>query len=206
MKKARPKTRHKSKSAGRSSQLSFFKDKVLKQFGGALLKGNAKVARPLSTKEAIHLVLKSGQAIGAKSMLHTYNVNRIDKIVRTHAKLCRIRVYHLVNVGNHLHMVIKLDDLTEYSRFIRVITGLIARHVLRTQRGPATAQDDSSALIMKKNQFWVARPFTRWIAWGRDYDHIKGYMKKNINDAKRCFVPWGFDVIDPTMIKTLNTG
>jgi REP element-mobilizing transposase RayT len=199
MKKARNKRQRKSKA----TQLSMFKDKVLRHFGGALLKGNAKVARPLSTKEPVHLVLKSAQAIGAKSMLHTYNVNRIDKIIRTHAKLCRIRIYHLVNVGNHLHLVIKLDDRKEFSKFIKTITGLIARHVLKAQRGPAV---ELSTAARKKTQFWVARPFTRLIAWGRDYGHIKRYMKKNINDAKRCFIPWGFDVTDPTLIRMLNTG
>jgi REP element-mobilizing transposase RayT len=199
MKKARSKRQRKSKA----EQLSMFKDKVLKQFGGALLKGNAKVARPLSTKEPVHLVLKSAQAIGAKSMLHTYNVNNIDKIIRTHAKLCRVRIYHFVNVGNHLHLVIKLDDRQEFSKFIKAITGLIARHVLKAQRGPAV---ESSTAARKKTQFWVARPFTRLIAWGRDYEYIKRYMKKNINDAKRCFIPWGFDVTDPVLIQMLNTG
>lgn len=199
MKKARAKRHRKSKA----DQLSLFKKKILRQFGGALLKGNAKIARPLSTKEAVHLVLKSAQAIGTKSMLHTYNVSKIDEIIRTHARLCRIRIYHLVNVGNHLHLVIKLDDRKEFSKFIRVITGLIARHVLNAQRGAAA---ESSAAAHEKNQFWVARPFTRLIAWGKDYEHITRYMKKNINDAKRCFIPWGFDMTDPMLIQMLNTG
>lgn len=204
MKKVRAKRLQKSSNwKSRTRQLSLFKNRVLRQFGGALLKGNAKVARPLSTKETIHLVLKSAQAIGAKSMLHTYNVNKIDEIIRTHAKNCRIRIYHLVNVGNHLHMVIKLDDFKEFSKFVRIITGLIARHVLRAERGPAT---DKSEASRKKTQFWAARPFTRLIAWGRDYGHIKSYMNKNINDAKRYFIPWGFDVTDSTLIQMLNTG
>lgn len=201
MKKARAKRPRKSKPV----QLSLIKNRILRQFGGALLKGNAKVARPLSTKETVHLVLKSAQAIGTKSMLHTYNVNRIDAIIRTHARLCRIRIYHSVNVGNHLHLVIKLDDRKEFSKFVRVITGLIARHVLKAQRGPA-AESSSIAAAHKKNQFWVARPFTRLIAWGRDYELVTRYMKKNINDAKRYFIPWGFDMTDPVLIQMLNTG
>jgi hypothetical protein len=56
-----------------------------------------------------------------------------------------------------------------------VITGLIARHVLKAQRGAA---GESKAAEYEKNQFWVARPFTRLIAWGRDYEHITKYMKK----------------------------
>ncbi len=194
------KTRNKKTKTG---QISFFKEKIPRHFGGLLLKGNAKVARPISTKEPIHLVLKSAYAVGTQSMLQTYNVKRIDKIIRSHAKLCRIRIYHLVNVGNHLHLVIKLDDRKLFAKFVRTITGLIARHVLKKERGPQNSDNKT-----KKNRysFWVARPFTRLISWGKDYKFVARYIKKNNNQAKRHFIPWGFDIVDPSLIQLLNTG
>ncbi|HEY8269707.1 MAG TPA: transposase [Pseudobdellovibrionaceae bacterium] len=196
---------NRKKTARKGSQLSFFNKKIPRVFGGSLLKGNAKVQRPLSTKESIHLVLKSGQALGAYSMLQQRNAGKIDDIIRFHAKKCGVKIYHFVNVGNHLHLVIKLSDLKLFAKFIRTITGLIARHVLKKQRGPK--QEDSPALGSKKTpSFWVARPFTRLIAWGKDYNFVAGYMKKNRNQAKRYFIPWGFDVVDPDLIQFLNTG
>lgn len=184
-------------------QTSFFRDKIPRHFGGLLLKGNAKVARPLSTKEPLHLVLKSAFAVGSRSMLQMYNAKKIDKIIRSQAKSCRIRIYHFVNVGNHLHLVIKLDDRKLFAQFIRSISGLIARHVLKKERGP---QNADNSFRKKRSTFWVARPFTRLISWGNDYKFVTRYIEKNRNQAKHHFVPWGFDVVEPTLIQFLNTG
>jgi hypothetical protein len=81
----------------------------------------------------------------------------------------------------HLHLVIKLDDRKEFSKFVRVITGLIARHVLKAQRGPVA---ESSVAAKEKTQFWMARPFTRLIAWGRDYEPGRGSQEEEARKRK----------------------
>ena len=148
-------------------QQSFFKQKINKFFGGSLRKSNPKTKRPNSTRQAIHLVLKSQYAVGKHSMLHSYNTKKIESVILSQAKFWGVKIYHYVNVGNHLHLVIKLNKRRSFSPFIRTITGLIARHVLNAERGSA-----------KKVQFWVARPFTRIISSGKDYLNINKYMKK----------------------------
>jgi REP element-mobilizing transposase RayT len=173
-----------------------------KVFGGSRLKSNPKTERPLCSNRAIHLVLKSSWATGSFSMLQKYNSRKIDAIIRITAENCAIKIYHLVNVGNHLHLVIKLKDVKAYPKFIRIITGLIARHVLKRERGPVLEQKKK----LKKVKFWIARPFTRIITWGRDYNYLHNYMEKNINQAKVAFAAWGFDVIDIKMIQLLSTG
>jgi len=181
------------------------KSRSLRAFGGTLLKSNPKTARPLSSKESIHLVLKSGRAFGSQSMLQQHNVKKIESLIRHQAAKCEIKIYHLVNVGNHLHLIVKLRDTKLYAQFIRAITGLIARHVLHKERG--LARDN----IPKSNQqrFWIARPFTRLIAWGRDYDRVSHYMEKNKNQSlavrKVVFKAWGFEITDPKMILGLNS-
>ncbi len=164
---------------------------------------NPKTKRVLSTKSAIHLVLKSEFATGPNSMLQKQNAKKIDGLIRHQAKLCGVKIYHLVNVGNHLHIVILITKHHLYPKFIRAITGLIARHVMKRQRGP-----ENLTKLKKEIQFWVARPFTRIIAWGRDYTYVRKYMKKNIDQANRrnYFVAWGFEVIDPVKIEHLKTG
>ena len=171
-------------------------------FGGSYLKSNPKAERPLCVSRAIHVVLKSSWATGSYSMLQKYNSRKIEDIVRSTAESCRIKVYHLVNVGNHLHLVIKLKDIADYRKFIRIITGLIARHVLKRQRGPVLTPKKK----LKKIKFWLARPFTRIINWGRDYKYVDRYMEKNKNDAKSAFAAWGFDVVDFNLIQMLSTG
>ncbi|MBK7890326.1 MAG: hypothetical protein IPJ84_05590 [Bdellovibrionales bacterium] len=58
--------------------------------------------RPLSTKEAMHVVLRSDHARGAKSLL------KYDALVRSLieklAKRYGVRIYRVVNAGNHLHI------------------------------------------------------------------------------------------------------
>ncbi len=187
-----------------AKQTSFFTKKILKTFGGSVLTSNPKTKRTLSTKSAIHLVLKSKMATGPNSMLQKQNAKKIEYLIRYQAKLFGIKIYHLVNVGNHLHIVILITKRHLYPKFIRAITGLIARHVMKRQRGP----ENAAMTPKKKIQFWIARPFTRIIAWGKDYDYVEKYMKKNIDQANRrnYFVAWGFEVVDPVKIEFLKTG
>ncbi len=169
---------------------------VAKQFGGALLKGNPKEKRPLTLKTPLHLVLKSQKAFGPSSMLAKAHAKKIDQLVRKQASACGVKIYHFVNVGNHLHLVVRLQDRRLYRVFIRAVSGLIARQVLGTERGPqAEAQQPSSDVEViteensetktQKTQFWVARPFTRLVTWGADYKGLTGYMKKNQAQADR---------------------
>lgn len=176
-------------------QQSFFNQKINKFFGGSLLKSNPKTKRPISTGQAIHLVLKSQHAVGKHSMLHGYNAKKIESVILSQAKGWGIKIYHYVNVGNHLHLVIKLNNRRSFNPFIRAITGLIARHVLNAERGSS-----------KEIQFWVARPFTRIISWGKDYLNINKYMNKNKGQAKEHFFAWGFDITNSDSILNLNTG
>lgn len=177
------------------SQLSFMK-KGAKQFGGSLLKGHPKKQRPLALKTPMHLVLKSKNAFGANSMLAKRHVRQIDHLVRKQATVCGVKIYHFVNVGNHLHLVIQLYNRKLYCVFIRAISGLIARQVLGKQRGakssnPAvlkvndTTNPDSESLQSAPVQFWLARPFSRVITWGADFRGIGQYMKKNQAQADK---------------------
>lgn len=176
-----------------------FKDKTPAMFGGANLKSHAKSRRPLSAKHAVHLVLKSEHARGAKSLLGPRNAKKIDAIVHSQAKKAGVRVYHYVNVGGHLHLVIRIHGRQSYAKFIRAVTGLIARHVLGAERNAA-----------KGLKFWQARPFTRLVTWGRDYNRLRGYyMEKNRLDAvggDARFIAWGFSVVDPRKIQLLEAG
>jgi hypothetical protein len=70
-------------------------------------------------------------------MLHPNHVKKVNACVRKQAKAAGIRLYHFVNVGNHLHLVLRINDRRRFRVFIRAITGLIARQVLGAERGPA---------------------------------------------------------------------
>lgn len=181
----------------RKKQLSFLKPS-LKQFGGSLLKGNPKEKRPLPVKGTLHLVLKSKRAFGAHSMLAKAHIHQIDRIVRKQAAACGVKIYHFVNVGNHLHLVLRIQNRVLYRVFIRSVSGLIARQILKKERGAKKTQENNKTLDQETQtfSFWMARPFSRLVTWGRDYNSLVSYMKKNRNQAKRFGVHIGDELGD----------
>lgn len=155
--------------------LSEFKKLGVKEFGGSLLKGNPKEARPLSTKKAIHLVLRSSVAKGKLSFLTANNMARIEKTIHSVAKKLGVKVYRYANSGNHLHLIILPSSRPAFNAYIRSVTGIIARIVTGRERG----QGENAAV----DSFWDARPFTRIIEWGREFKSVSQYLNLNILEA-----------------------
>ena len=131
--------------------------------------------RPVVTKEAMHLVLRSDRARGPKSLLKYDRVVRavIAKLASKHG----VRIYRIVNAGNHLHITLKLSKQFLWHGFISGIAGGIARAV-------GFRRDADS-----KQGFWNSRPFTRAIAWGRDYHIVKDYHTLNQLEADGVVPP-----------------
>ncbi|MBL7671113.1 MAG: hypothetical protein JNM39_11580 [Bdellovibrionaceae bacterium] len=116
------------------------------------MRSHPKEARPLSTKEPVHIVLISEWAIGPSSLLQ--HADFVDRTIRAWAKKCGVKIYELVNVGNHF----------------RTITALIARHVGQRNRG--VGRDWENILkYMEKNRKDAQSP------WGRNLlsFHVPGF-------------------------------
>src|SRR5688500_7111394 len=69
---------------------------------------NPKTARPIATKQAMHIVLKSTQARGAKSLL--LHSDDIEFILNKQADSLGITLYNTANAGNHLHIVLRASS------------------------------------------------------------------------------------------------
>ena len=134
-------------------QRKFFKLAKSDVFGGSLLKGNAKKARFIPRTIPVHITLKSEMATGAYSML--LHDRYIRELIQRQAKLAGVKLYDFVNVGNHIHILARCHNRFLYRRFIRSITGIIARRVIGAERGSA-----------KGLKFWSYRPYTKLIAAG----------------------------------------
>jgi hypothetical protein len=109
-------------------------------FGGSLLKlSHAKTPRPLSSKQALHVVLRSDFAQGTHSLLRHERVirNTLLKQGRRHG----VKVYRVANAGNHLHLLVRFTKRRGLQNFLRGSCGLIARKVLGAERGRAKKWD-----------------------------------------------------------------
>ena len=129
-------------------------------FGGALLTSHPKTKRPLDSKLPTHLVLRATKS----TMRRPQNFLKVNQIVKKACSKHGVRLYEYANVGNHLHLLIKLRSRTSWAAFIREVTGRIAQ------------------LTQIK---WLNRPFTRIVrGWKNAYYIAKGYVQLNELEAE----------------------
>lgn len=151
-----------------------FRDNLLKkpkdQFGGTLLKGNnPKCKRPLDSKYPIHLVLRAKK--GGMRRLTLFN--KVNDMVEACAKRHGVKVYRYANVGNHLHMVIRLSKISRWASFIRELTGKIA-FLMRANRTTEAGEG-----------YWLHRPFTRIVrSWKKGFKNLCEYVHLNVLEAQ----------------------
>ncbi len=139
-----------------------------KAYGGELLKTRRgrMHGRTLSTKHSMHLVLRSTRAKGALSFLR-HRIT-IDRILTKFAAKNGVRILSLANVGNHLHLEIRLSTRHTYRAFIRAITAAIAMAVQGKNRWNKIQE-----------KFWDYRPFTRIVVGYRALLSLKDYIEIN---------------------------
>jgi REP element-mobilizing transposase RayT len=172
-------------------QLSLFKNfnNPIRVFGGSLLHGKRRNARPLSTKEPIHVVLRSSWAGGAFSFLLSKNKKTIEHQLRVTSKRYGVKVYRSAIVSNHLHLIIQIHNRKAYLNFIRVFSGQVASHMMnrrsfRQFQKSLPSQNRDSAEVQGSGQaFWQFRPWTRVLYWGKDFRSACAYVLQNTLEA-----------------------
>lgn len=143
-------------------------------YGGDLLKTRKGRSgpRPISTRDSIHLVLRSSKAKGKWSFRAPQNQQKIAAIVQRFAIKHHIKILSFANVGNHLHLHIQLLQLHSYRKFIRAITSAIAMTITGVSRWKKSEQSTSP-------KFWDYRPFTRVVRSYKAVLNLKDYIEIN---------------------------
>ena len=157
----------------RAVQLSFFKTDIT--FGGSLLRNShAREPRPLSTKNFLHIVLKSDVAkkTETKDLRLTSKKIKVESIIKGRAKDFGVRIHSHAIASNHIHLLISFKSRRQYMHWIRRLTGLIARLMLGAEKGNPS-----------NTAFWSYRPFTRIVYWGRDFRSVAAYIGRNALEA-----------------------
>ena len=161
----------KKKGSSREKQQSFSfgaRFKLNDRFGGADLKSNPKKARPISTKESMHVVLKSYKAVGPYSLLR--REQKIFNLIEKLGKKLNVRVVNKALLGNHVHLLLKVSTRTALQNYLRALAGLIARIILGAERSKPS----------KIRDFFTGRPFSRIVAAGRrSWNNIRRYFELN---------------------------
>ncbi len=182
-------------------------------FGGSKYRGNPKGKRPFSRKHYIHIVLKSSLAVGVNSFLAVRHREYVNRVARSLAAKSGIRLYDFINVGNHLHLMVKASHRSALSKFLRALSGILPRRILNAQKGrPLSLQKSRGGLHGNKDghgrglgtteahdlqpgDFWDGRPFSKIVVEGcRPFAIIRRYFEKNRRQAQQKVE--GFDLLD----------
>lgn len=129
------------------------------EYGGSLGKGQRKTARPLSKKNALKIVLR-GDTKKSGSLLKFRK--DIDRYFAKFQKQFNVKVYKYSLVSNHIHFVALFPTRDQYRRFIRALTGTIAR---------------------KTKIIWISKPWSRILAWGKAFRIALQYVEQNHLEA-----------------------
>jgi REP element-mobilizing transposase RayT len=148
----------------RQLQMAFAND-YKKEFGGSLLLGKRKTARPIAVKKPMHLILKTTKL----SPFNPTNRN-LEKIIKSHALRFGIKIYNFAINNNHIHMVMKLPTREAYFAFIKTVTAAIVSYL-------------SKALSKDLRGLFDLRPFTKILSWGKQFETAMDYMILNQQEA-----------------------
>ncbi len=155
----------------RIKQTDFFLSKGKKlspHFGGSDLTSNPKIARPISTKDLMHVVLKSEKARGHYCFLKKEGA--LITLARQLGIKLNIKVSDIVVMSNHIHLCLKAGSRRAFQSYLRALSGLVVRKVLGAERSKASAIRD----------FFVGRPFSRIVAQGcRSFRGLMNYFELN---------------------------
>ena len=161
----------------KAQQQNFFDKETKKRYartahGGRPSLGSRKLERPLSAKCWIHLVLKSEKAVGKLSFLHAPNKIAVQKILKEKARKFGVSIADEANVGNHIHLKIRITSRASFQKFLRAVTTLIARRVTGARRGKPFGK------------FWQDLAYTRVLKSYTEELNLKGYFHANRNEAE----------------------
>jgi REP element-mobilizing transposase RayT len=120
----------------------------------------------------MHLVLRSSKAVREKSFLRKSTAGRIQQILIKFSRKFGVNLLSVANVGNHLHIHLKLSNRHTYTPFIRAITSAIAMAASGTSRWCTNAEKG-----IKK--FWDYRPFTKVVESQTYFLNLKDYVEIN---------------------------
>jgi REP element-mobilizing transposase RayT len=156
----------------RNAQLQLFDKQSKKRYtrtahGGSLALGKRKLERPLSSKEWIHLVLKSDKAKGSLSLLSMNHKPAIVRIIEDKAQKFGVKIADQVYMRDHVHLKIRIHSRPLFQKFLRAITTLIARKVTGARRGKPFGK------------FWQGLAFTRVLKSYKEELMLRGYFHAN---------------------------
>ena len=147
--------------------------------------GKRRSRRPLSTKEPLHLTLRSERAQGGRCLLRHRPL--IEGTIQKASRRFCVRVYEQAICSNHLHLLVYGKSRQDLQNFFRVLAGHIAQAILRefplSPRERGGAPEGKAGHPKNQRHFWALLLYSRVLTWGREFISVKRYIIQNILEA-----------------------
>jgi REP element-mobilizing transposase RayT len=141
--------------------------------GGEMRLGKRKRERPIATKRAMHITLKSSCAVGEWSFLQKAHAAFIRRSLPRWAKHFGVIIYQWSLNGNHVHLLVRPRSRDSLRGFLSALSGRIAQHITGARKGRPFGR-----------RFFDSIPFSRIVEWGKSFRITKGYVLQNELEAE----------------------
>ncbi|MCC7441168.1 MAG: hypothetical protein IT285_06030 [Bdellovibrionales bacterium] len=208
-----------SPSRRKPAQLQLFRGSLARAaalkpvHGGEISLGRRKTRRPLDPRHPIHVTLRAERARGHLSLLAPRVRFTVKRLVQCAAERHGVRLRRYVNVGNHLHVLVKAPTREAFQNFLRQAAGHVAQaatgarkgvpaatlgsgraHGLtgsvcsaRTRmslaQGPAPRKAPAKNTATYRRRFWDALAYTRVVKTPLEEVGLQKYFLKNLAEA-----------------------
>ena len=136
------------------------------EFGGSLLQGKRKTARPFSKRKPMHITFKRSNSYGRLSLVAKQTA--IVLLVNALAKKHGVKVYELSVNPDHVHFLLLSPAKKLFQKFLRECSAKIVGLMTRAKKG--------QRLVAR---FWQCRPWSRLVEWGRAFTAVRDYILRN---------------------------
>lgn len=147
------------------------------QHGGSLrTKRSGRCARPLSSKEPIHIVFKINSKSLPLGLRHRLHFMKVNSLIEKYSQKFAIRVEQCSIQNDHIHLLIRASRRQFFQSFFRVLAGQIAQQLMK---GTDTHQAKENEFGETKKSLWKYRPFTRVVRGFKAYKIVRDYIQLN---------------------------
>ncbi|QDK44483.1 hypothetical protein DOM22_04575 [Bdellovibrio sp. ZAP7] len=141
--------------------------------GGILRKSSkGRGARPLSTKDPIHLVFKVNKTAVKKGLRHPRNFLVLTRVLRKYAFKFYVKVEQFSVQHDHIHLLVRGGHRSQLQSFLRVLAGQFAQRLTDT----FDTKNDGPKV-------WRYRPFSRVVKGYKAYRIVRDYIQLNECEA-----------------------
>jgi REP element-mobilizing transposase RayT len=161
------------KRNSKAKNLAFIKKPILAYGGDLRKKAENRGPRPLVFRSgSMHITLRSLMAKGIYSFQHSSKRQKVKNFVYSFSQGKGVKILSYANVGNHIHLHVKLHNQALYFGWIRGLSSGLAM-ISHGLEGLKKLKD-------LNQKFWDQRPFSRVIRSFKHFLNTKSYVEVNI--------------------------